>query len=507
MNARKETGTPTDQYVLLGYQQRWAADRSQVKVMEKSRRIGLSWGEAADDTLYAAEAAGDDVWYIGYNKDMAEEFINDCAFWARHYNLAAGAVEESVLRDEDDDILTFRITFASDNRIVALASTPSNLRGKQGRVVIDEAAFHANLKELIKAAMALTMWGGSVRIISTHDGEANYFNEIIKQIRAGRLPYSLHRVTLDDALAEGLFKRICLVRGMDWSAEAEAKWRQDLIDTYGDGADEELFCIPSQGSGTYLTRLLVEQCMDDARPVLRLSLPDEFKYRPEPERISETAAWCEDHLAPLLAAMAPERRSYFGQDFGRTGDLSVIIPLQETQGARFAAPFAIELRNVPFKQQEQILFYVIDRLPRFTFGALDARGNGQYLAEVSAQHYGSGRIAEVMLSEPWYREQMPKYKAAFEDRSILLPLDADIIEDHRAFKVIRGVARLPESKNTGSDRQKRHGDSGIAGALAWYAANHEEIVEYAYHPVRRRELKDGRPVAVTAGFGRLEGVW
>ena len=30
--------------VLLPYQQAWAADKSQVKVVEKSRRIGLSWG-------------------------------------------------------------------------------------------------------------------------------------------------------------------------------------------------------------------------------------------------------------------------------------------------------------------------------------------------------------------------------------------------------------------------------------------------------------------------------
>lgn len=30
--------------VLLGYQQRWCEDTSPVKVVEKSRRIGLTWG-------------------------------------------------------------------------------------------------------------------------------------------------------------------------------------------------------------------------------------------------------------------------------------------------------------------------------------------------------------------------------------------------------------------------------------------------------------------------------
>ncbi len=469
----------TTPYLFLPYQQKWAGDAAQVKVIEKSRRIGLSWSEAGDDTLFAASETGTNVWYIGYNKEMAEEFINDCAWWVRQYaktlsyfNEASG-IEEEILKDEDKDILTYRIRFASGFKIVALSSRPSNLRGKQGRVVIDEAAFHDDLKELIKAAIALLIWGGQVRIISTHDGDENYFNELIKDIRAGRKPYSLHRVTLDDALDQGFYKRICLKLQRTWSREAQDIWRDELIASYGDGADEELFCVPSQGSGTFLTRVLIEGCMDESLVVIRYEQPDEFKYQEEEIRFTVVDAWCEEVLLPLLVDLDPARQSYFGEDFGRSGDLTVIIPLQETQRATFVAPFVLELRNMPFKQQEQILFYIIDRLPRFSYGALDARGNGQYLAEVCAQKYGESRISEVMPTEGFYREAMPKYKAAFEDKTILLPKDADLIEDHRAFKLIKGVARLPESKNKGQDKKPRHGDSGIAGALAWYATYQE----------------------------------
>ena len=80
---------------LLPYQQAWCADQSPVKLCEKSRRIGLSWGEAADTALLAASSKGMDAWYIGYNKDMALEFIRDCAGWAKHYQLAAGEIEET----------------------------------------------------------------------------------------------------------------------------------------------------------------------------------------------------------------------------------------------------------------------------------------------------------------------------------------------------------------------------------------------------------------------------
>src|SRR5216683_2283406 len=130
--------------ILLPYQRRWIADQSQVKVSEKSRRIGITWTEAADRALGAATTgrAGIDGWYIGYNKDMALEFIEAAAGWARRFNRAAQAIEEVAIGDERASILAYRIRFASGHKIVALSSRPSNLRGKQGRAVIDEAAFH-----------------------------------------------------------------------------------------------------------------------------------------------------------------------------------------------------------------------------------------------------------------------------------------------------------------------------------------------------------------------------
>lgn len=495
--ARTATG------VLLPYQARWVADRSPVKVMEKSRRVGISWAEAADATLWAAEIGKGEkrnVWYIGYNKDMAQEFISDCANWGRAYNLALAAMEEydEIDREEaaegviqEKKIRAFRLTMQSGWTITALSSRPTNLRGKQGRVILDEAAFHDDLPGLIKAAMALLIWGGQVRIISTHFGDSNEFNSLVQDIRAGRKHYSLHRVDFDEALRDGLYRRICEVLHREWSPEAEAKWRRDVIDSYGEDADEELFCIPSHGTGVFMTRALIETCLTPDLPVVRYEQTRAFAELPDPVREAEVRDWCEEVLGPLLSGLDARRASYFGEDFGRTGDLSVILPLCERQGADFYAPFVLELRNVPFRQQEQILFYIVDRLPRFRYGALDARGNGQYLAERAMQRYGAGRIAEVMLTEGWYRDNMPRYKAAFEDRAILLPRDADLIEDHRAFKVVRGVAKLPDLKTRGQDKKQRHGDSGVAGALAWFAAKEMRGAQIEFESTGRRRATAG----------------
>lgn len=106
--------------VLLPYQQAWINDKSQVKICEKSRRIGLSWAEAADAAITAASASGMDVFYVAYNQDMTQQFIKDVAFWAKWFNLAAGAMEEVVLKDEDRDVRVYQIQFASGYVVQAL---------------------------------------------------------------------------------------------------------------------------------------------------------------------------------------------------------------------------------------------------------------------------------------------------------------------------------------------------------------------------------------------------
>ncbi|MCG9079462.1 hypothetical protein [Laribacter hongkongensis] len=462
---------------LMEYQQRWVADPSPLKVIEKSRRTGLTWGEASDNVLTAASsraAGGQNVYYIAYNQDMTIEYIQACAMWARVFNYAATEIEEGLWEDDEDDkhIKTFTIRFpASGFRIVALTSRPSNLRGRQGTIVIDEAAFHDQLDELLKAALAMLIWGGRVRVISTHNGVENPFNELVEDIRAGKRRGTVHRVTFKEAVADGLYRRVCLRLGKDWSAEDEAVWMAGVYAFYGEGAEEELDCVPANSGGAWLSRVLIESRMSADTPVLRWECPQGFEVLPDHIRAAECRNWLEASLAPLLASLPADAISFNGEDFGRTGDLTVHVPLIQMQNLVRRVPFIVELRNVPFRQQEQIAFYLLDRLPRFTGGAFDARGNGQFLAEVAMQRYGSSRIQQVMLSEGWYREHMPPVKAALEDGTLdNLPKDADVLADLRAIQVIKGVPRIPESRTTGEDKGKRHGDAAVAVALAYFAS-------------------------------------
>lgn len=463
--------------VLLPYQQRWLADRAPLKIAEKSRRTGLTWAEAADNVLTAAaarSAGGQNVYYIAYNQDMTVEYVQACAMWSRAFDYAASEIETGIWPDEADrdrDIKTYTIRFPSGYRIVALTSRPSNLRGRQGVVVIDEAAFHDQLDELLKAALALLIWGGSVHVISTHNGDDNAFNELINEVRAGkRGSASVQRVEFRSAIAEGLYRRVCQRLGKGWSAEGEAEWTAGVYAFYGEAAAEELDVIPSSGSGAYLSTVLIEARQVEA-PVLRWSCRAAFAALPDDVRWRECAEWIDGRLRPVLAGLDAHLPHHFGQDFGRDHDLSVIAPVCVTQALARWFPFLVELRGVPFRQQEQILFYIVDRLPNFSSGAMDARGNGQALAEYAWQRYGAHRIERVMLSELWYRENMPGLKAAFEDGTLALPRDLDVRNDLRALRLVRGVARIPEGyKGSGSDGQPRHADAAIALALAHYAS-------------------------------------
>lgn len=493
---------PARSDLLLKYQKAGLRlmDSTALLVVEKSRRIGFTWAVAFKAVTTAGKrraAGGMDVLYIGYNLDMAREFIDTCAMWARTIHQAASEVEETVFgddRDPEKSIKAFRITF-KDFDIVALPSTPRSLRGRQGMVIFDEAAFHDDLGELLKAALALLMWGGRVVVISTHNGQDNPFNELIGEIRTKKRRGGVFTVTLADALKDGLYERICLVTGRDATPEGRAEWEAEVRGSYGDAAGEELDCIPRRGGGVVLPLALIEAAVDPEAQVFRLTCKDAFALADAGTRAAEVQAWCEAHLLEPLEALSKDLPSFFGEDFGRTSDRTVIWPMQVTKNLFRKTPFTVEMLNVPFEQQRQVLFYIVDLLPRFTKGALDEGGNGAYLAEVAWQRYGEHRIEKVKLSQEWYRENMPAFVAAFEDTHLSIPQDLDTRDDLRQLKRLDGIIRLPALRTKAhADAGLRHGDAAIAGALGYYATL-APVEEYDYTPARI----PGRAMAIAGG--------
>jgi phage FluMu gp28-like protein len=446
--------------VLLPYQKAWITDTATVKVWEKSRRIGASYVEALASVLEGAqakEAGGQSTYYLSYSKEMTQQFTRDCAFWAKQLNAVASELEEVVITDEDKDITVYRLRFASGFEIWGLPSTARSLRSKQGRVIIDEAAFVDALDELIKAAMALQMWGGCVRILSTHNGDDTPFNELIKEIREGKKHYSLHRTTFDEALEQGLYQRICLVRGEEWSPETQEQWREAIINDYGDVADEELFCIPVRAGTRYFPSTLLEAVSDPGVAVIRKACEDRFTFEQEEKRVKEFAHWLKGEVRDIL--LAHTHPVYLGEDFARSGDLTSIFCDEELPDGRLLTFLVIELRNVPFSQQWQVIKYVMDTLPNLGSAAFDSRGKGQMLAELAAQEW-PGYVYQVMISTKWYAETFPGLKGRMEDHTTTIPADPCIRDNFRVLGLKAGVPCVLE--RSGGPRERRHGDGAIA---------------------------------------------
>lgn len=485
-----EVGLPK---VLLPYQARTVSlldSACPVLFIEKSRRIGLTWGLAAYAVLRAGRqkiAGGMDVMYISYAREMTREFVDACGMWARAFNIAAGEVEEMLFEQDNVDkaINAFRIKFASGFEIMALSSAPRGLRGKQGCVIIDEAAFVDDLSALLKAAMAFTMWGGQVVVCSTHLGVDNEFNTQIQDILAGRSDYAHMSITLDQALEEGLYRRIALVTREKWTPAGEAAWRQGVINRYRDNADEELYCVPSMSSGSWLTAPLIEARMTVETPVLRLELPPDYLFRHRLEQLSLMAPFLFD-LKAQLRAIDLKPQFAFGSDFARNVDLTTGSLMAIEQRLKRREVLAYELRNVPGDEQKLIAKTVLEAVrSRLVGAAFDATGMGWTVAEDMGRIFGlredpegAGLVMAVKFSEEWYRLQMPPLKAAFEDDAIALIKDADHLSDLRAVKLVRGIARVPVLRE-GETGKKRHGDHAIAVALAHYASR-LRWSEYSY---------------------------
>lgn len=87
---------PQDNTLLLGYQKRWVLDQSRIKIMEKSRQIGISWASAyALVRRKALAGARYDAWVSSRDEIQARLFLEDCKHFAGTLTLRAGTSEST----------------------------------------------------------------------------------------------------------------------------------------------------------------------------------------------------------------------------------------------------------------------------------------------------------------------------------------------------------------------------------------------------------------------------
>ena len=422
---------------LLPYQARWVTDRAGLKVIEKARRVGVSWAEAYDAVVHAGGPGGGNVYYQAYNLEMTRGFIEDCADWARALEIGAGARGETLVGDAGRGIYAFRIAFPAGREILAMTSAPRAFRSK-GRpgdlAIVDEAAFVDDLGEVLKAALAFRVWGGRAHVISTHNGEASPFAALCRDLREGAQPGSLHRVTLKQALGEGLFRRISGAQGQPWSAQAEAAWEADLRAEYGTHAGEELDCIPSAGAGAWLGW--------------------------------EAIRACEDPTAGDPAAFAGGAAT-IGVDVARRRDLWVAAVLEQVGDVLWLRDLAVR-QGIPFSAQRAIVGDLAARYRPVRI-AVDQTGMGEAVVEQLQEDLGRGVVEGVLMTGPRRLDVATALREAVEDRRLRIPPNNDLRRDLHAVRAEAGPTGAPRllAGRSGTDG---HADRFWALALACTAA-------------------------------------
>jgi phage FluMu gp28-like protein len=497
---------PTQDGVLMLHQRQVAALPHSIIAVPKGRRTGITFCTMLNKTITAASrktAGGRNVFYIGDTREKGLEAIGYCAKFSRVIAKAQGqgvsGIEEFLFEDQTEDgrtrhINAYRIRFASGYQVCALSSRPANIRGLQGDVVIDEAAFHPDVQGVMDAATALLIWGGRIVVISSHNGKGNPFNQFCKDIEAGRYGTDavVMTVTFDDAVANGLYERVCHMKGDKPTPEGKKTWYERIRNGYGTrkaAMREELDAIPRDGSGVCLPGVWIENAMREQRPVLRLALDDDFVRRSEEERRSYVQDWIDRYVVPVLATLNPRLRHVFAQDYARHRDFSIFGPLAIEDNLRRVCPFILEMHKVPARQQEQILWFILDRLPRRCGGAMDATGSGETIAEYTADRYGHSHVHQVKVTRAWYGTWMPKLIGGFEDGMIDLPQDANTAADLRQIEDVDGIPMVakPRTKDLKDPELTRHGDAASMLVLAWFASlNMSGQIDYIPVPAHPR---------------------
>lgn len=467
--------------VLLGYQSQLLSTVSEtaLTIVEKSRRIGATWALATDAVLRAGasrEAGGMNVMYISYAMDMTREFVDACAVFAKIFSQGLNSVDEYLFKDQsengDKDINAFRINFASGFKIQALSSAPRSLRGKQGLVIIDEAAFVDNLGELVKAAMAMVIWGAKVVVISTHDGVDNPFNRLLDDVRAGKQLGRTLKITFEDAINDGLYERISLMKGEEPTPEGKLKFIEEVRGYYGKDAGEELDCIPSAGGGSWIS----------------------------PADVS-TATTADTIVGPLHYLGG---NCYVGWDVARKKDLSVIT-VYEDVNVKLVQREVIVMEGWTFKRQHKEFDRVMARY-RVVRANVDETGLGMAVCEAAQERHGKTRVHGINFSASSKLEMATVFRERFEEEAIQIAEDGLLRSDILAIKKSGGSSGVPVFVN--DNQTDGHGDRFWSGALAALGAK-VGYMPFAYHSAARGSANTddarSRRVKTTSGLRSMKG--
>ena len=396
----------SEESYFLSYQESWISDESTLKLAEKSRRAGFTY--ASSYRMFQKcmkRGRGFTQWVSSRDQFTAQELIRDyISVWCALANVAAKGMYGDNIQvfDPDKDIKAFVCEFPNGSRIVSLASTPEVFAGKGGDVFLDEVDLHRDPGKLIDMAIPCIMWGNQLEMVSAYKVDGTKETPWAKMVAAakGANPQgaSLHRVTIDDAIAQGIVEKISASTGKPQTREAFRAKMRALCRTQA-AWESQFLCIVQDAGGKLIPIPKIVPCEMDP---------------------SELAVMLMKHPSAMRFGGYDVARRKHASAWHEYVQLGTVIYLASRQ----------TWHDVDFDAQEAwIKSRMTDRnQPRITRMAIDETGIGMQMAERMAKKF-PGRVDKVNLESHRRTELCVMLADRFERMRIIVPIDDQLRAD------------------------------------------------------------------------------
>jgi len=420
----------------MPYQWKWINDKSRLKILEKSRRIGGTYSTSYEVFQKLMSQKGKDVIFISRDNATAVEFVRYVTHWCKAYNIIAKPSE----RIPEQCILKESIEIPHNNgnnpsRLIIASSNPDSAAGKGGSLYLDELALHKDPELLMTIAKPIITAGGSLTVLSTHRSKHSIFNRLVQEALKDGSEWSHHKVTMDDAVSQGFVDQVVnpglIENGEDhWKNGEEFlhDLRYNIIANEADW-DQEFCCIPSEKQTTLISLALCEAAVGNP-------------------------------------SYDPKKTCYLGWDIATSpaGDFTCIVIIQRGDNndiklIHYEVDKGINLEDQRERIKDLVKQYKVSKM------CLDATGIGIDSAQILERFYGENVCNPVVFGLKTKAEMAGQMLSVFQSRNMVIPDDKSLEVDINSVEKIysnAGNVTYNAPKVAGS-----HGDRfwGLALAL------------------------------------------
>jgi phage FluMu gp28-like protein len=448
------------------YQDELIRSNAKFLAILKARQIGWSFLVALKGLVFANDPARIKYvrQFVSYNEDDAREKIR---YAKEFYDSIPKQFRKKLKHDTENSMEFIDQGGKTTSRLISIACRPP--RGKNGDISYDEMAFYPvnRCRAIYMAGVNAIARGGRIEVGSSPFGTIGLYYDIctdkenFETYVRYNIPWWFSHVHCTD-----------VPQAIEKAPEMSTEKRvftfgtKPLIDIYKtnflEDFQQEQECKFIDSKGSFISLELIYANTPGMR-------------QGEREKALEADDADEEDIEIHVAKTAPELMNlynpekhgtiYLGYDVARRRDAAVIYAIG-LKGDKKISLAEIEMRDTPFREQENTLFAIIKGLSPVRC-CIDQTGMGEPLCERFQREFGEDRVEGVPFTNETKEILASNVKRGLENLEFLLP-------NSQAFHLqIHSIKRTPTLVNRfrydAERTDKGHADSFWAWALAYHA--------------------------------------